>query len=60
MNLLTTIKNSNMENFFPKGWDLAKIDECCGHAPAEIFERQEFWHRDFRPVEYGLRNDDGA
>ena len=51
MNLLTTIKNSNMENFFPKGWDLAKIDECCGHAPAEIFERQEFWHRDFRPVE---------
>jgi len=50
MNLLTTIKGSNMENYFPEGWDLAKIDECCSHGPEEVFDRQAFWHRDFNPV----------
>lgn len=39
-----------MENFYPAGWDLGKIDECCLHQPEEIFERQEFWHKDFLPV----------
>ena len=50
MNLLTTIKGSNMENYFPKGWDLKKIDECCSHQPGEVFDRQSFWHKDFNPV----------
>jgi hypothetical protein len=54
MDLLSTIKNSNMEHFFPKGWDLKKIDECCSHKPEEIFNRQPFWHKDFRPVDRGL------
>lgn len=39
-----------MENFFPKGWDLKKIDQCCSHSPEEVFEPQEFWNKDFRPV----------
>lgn len=50
MNLLTTITGSNMEHYFPKGWDLKKIDECCSHQPGEIFDRQSFWHKDFNPV----------
>ena len=51
MNLLTTIKGSNMENYYPKGWDLKRIDDCCSHMPEEILERQSFWHNDFLPVE---------
>ena len=50
MDLLSTIKNSNMEHFFPKGWDLRKIDGCCAHRPEEIFEKQEFWNDGFKPV----------
>ena len=50
MNLLTTIKGSNMEHYFPKGWDLEKIDRCCSHEPEEIFQRQSHWHQNFEPV----------
>jgi glucosamine-6-phosphate deaminase len=50
MDLLSTIKNSNMENYYPKGWDLAKIDRCCSHRPEEVFDRQSFWNKDFAPV----------
>ena len=50
MNLLTTLEGSLMENFFPKGWDLKKIDNCCSHQPEEIFDRQSFWNKDFNLV----------
>jgi len=50
MNLLTTIEGSNMEHYFPEGWNLARIDECCSHQPGEIFDRQPFWHKDFAPI----------
>jgi len=50
MDMLSTIKGSNMEYYYPKGWDLKKIDECCSHMPEEVFDRQSFWHEDFTPV----------
>lgn len=50
MNLISTIKGSNMENYYPAGWDLNKIDECCSHTPEEVFDRQSFWNKDFSPV----------
>ena len=50
MNLLTTLAGSMMEGFLPAGWDLAKIDKCCDHAPEAIGERQPWWHEGFEPV----------
>jgi glucosamine-6-phosphate deaminase len=50
MDLLSTIKNSNMEHFYPKGWDLDRIDACCSHRPTEIFDRQDFWNENFTPI----------
>jgi glucosamine-6-phosphate deaminase len=50
MDFLSTMKGSNMESFFPAGWDLKKIDLCCSHKPEEVFDRQNFWHKDFSPV----------
>ncbi len=50
MNLITTIKGSLLENFFPKGWDLEKIDKCCSNPPEKILERQPWWHKDFQPI----------
>lgn len=47
MNFLTTVKGSLMENFFPEGWDLEKIDRCCSNPPESIGERQSFWNKDF-------------
>jgi glucosamine-6-phosphate deaminase len=50
MNLITTLKGSLMEGFFPAGWDLAKIDRLGALPPEKVAEREKWWHPDFRPV----------
>ena len=51
MDFMSTVKGSLLEGFFPAGWDMAKFDECCSHAPKEITKRQSFWNKNFKPVE---------
>ena len=50
MDLLSTLSGSLMENFFPAGWDLKKIDSCVDDDPATITQRQDWWHPGFQPV----------
>lgn len=50
MNFMSTIKDSMLEGFYPKGWDMEKIDRCCSHEAEEVTERQSFWNDDFMPV----------
>ena len=50
---MTTVKGSLLEGFYPKGWDMAKIDECCEKGVA----REDFWNKDFNPVECEDIND---
>ncbi len=50
MNLLTTLKGSLLEGFFPAGWDLARMDACAALPPEAILERQPWWNRDFAPI----------
>ncbi|MGC8804868.1 MAG: glucosamine-6-phosphate isomerase, partial [Candidatus Ratteibacteria bacterium] len=50
MDLINTIKGSLLEDFFPSGWDLKKIDRCCSNPPDKILERQKWWNKDFKPV----------
>lgn len=50
INMLTTIKGSLLENFYPKGWDLRKIDKCCTLGLAGVTKRQKFWNRDYQPI----------
>lgn len=50
MNLLSTLNESMLEGFYPRGWDLEKMDKCCSNQPENIFDRQEFWNKDFNPV----------
>ena len=50
INLISTVKGSLLEGFFPKGWNMAKIDQCCSSPPESITERQPWWHRAFEPV----------
>lgn len=47
MDFLTTVKGSMLEDFYPKGWDMKRIDECCEKG----LTRESFWHKDFKPVE---------
>lgn len=57
IDLKTTLEGSLLENFFPAGWDLDRIDACCSHPPEAIFEPQPWWHPDFRPVACETLND---
>ncbi len=50
MDFMSTVKGSLMDHFYPAGWDMAKMDACCLHAPEEIEDRQDFWNKDFMPV----------
>ena len=50
MNFMSTVKGSNLEGFYPAGWDFDKIDACCSNAPETICDRQDFWHKDFKPI----------
>ena len=51
--LFSTLKGSLLEDFFPKGWDLEKIDRCCSNPPEAVTERQPWWNPEFRPVPCG-------
>ncbi len=47
MDFMSTVEGSLLENFYPVGWDMAKIDACCDKGVA----REDFWNKDFNPVE---------
>ncbi len=46
MNFMDTVQGSLLEGFFPKGWDMDKIDACCDKGVA----REDFWNDAFTPV----------
>ena len=50
IDLISTLKGSLLEGFFPAGWDLAKMDACCSHPAEAIAERQPWWHPEFTPL----------
>jgi glucosamine-6-phosphate deaminase len=50
MDFLSTVKGSLLEDYFPAGWDLERIDKCCSFPPEEITQRQSFWNEDFKPI----------
>ncbi len=50
IDLISTIKGSLFENFFPSAWDLKKMDDCCSRKPEDVYKREKWWHKDFLPV----------
>jgi glucosamine-6-phosphate deaminase len=57
MNFIDTLKGSMLENFYPTGWDMAKIDACCANPPETITTRQPHWNPDFTPLPCETIND---
>ena len=50
INFLNTVKGSLLENFYPAGWDMARIDACCTNGVEDALTRQAHWNADFNPV----------
>lgn len=50
MDFNSTVEGSLLEGFFPKGWDIERMDKCIGEKPEEVFDRQEFWNEKFNPI----------
>lgn len=50
MDFNSTVKGSLLEGFYPEGWDFEKIDKLCSNSPESVFERQDFWNKDFTPI----------
>jgi glucosamine-6-phosphate deaminase len=48
--LISTIRGSLLENFFPKGWDLARLDALCSQPPEALPRRERWWNKHFQPV----------
>jgi len=60
INLLSTIQGSMLEDFFPKGWDLGRIERCCGRKPAEILRPEKWWNPGFSTVSCASQSDFGT
>ena len=46
MDFMSTVQGSLLENFYPQGWDMQRIDACCEKGS----QKEDFWHPDFIPV----------
>ncbi len=51
MDFMSTVKGSLLEGFFPAGWDMQKLDDCCNNPPEDILDRQPHWNDCFKPVQ---------
>lgn len=50
INLMSTIKGSLLEGFFPEGWDLEAFDRICSQPPEQATKRESWWNKNFLPV----------
>ena len=50
VNFLNTVKGSLLEGFYPKGWDMARMDACCLNGVDDALTRQAHWNKDFEPI----------
>ncbi len=50
INLISTMKETLLEGFYPKGWDLKKIERCCSNKPEQIGKRESWWNNGYNIV----------
>jgi glucosamine-6-phosphate deaminase len=50
LTMMSTIKGSLLENFYPKGWDLKRIDNCCAMGLKRVLTPGKHWNKNFKPV----------
>jgi glucosamine-6-phosphate deaminase len=50
LTMLNTIRGSMLEGFYPRGWDLVRIDRCCALTLKQLTTRARHWHRNFKAI----------
>lgn len=50
MNFMDTVEQSLLQGFYPKGWDMERIDKCCDNSLEHVADRQTFWNPQFKTV----------
>ena len=50
LTMLNTIRGSLIEGFYPKGWDLKRIDACCDMGLKRVTTPARHWNGQFKPV----------
>ena len=50
LSMLNTIRGSQLEHFYPRGWDLKRIDRCCAMNLKQLTTRARHWHKDFKAI----------
>jgi len=50
MNLISSLRGSMMENYFPAGCDPGKIDKLAEISGKDLTARKAWWHAEFEPV----------
>ena len=50
LSMLNTIRGSRLEGFYPRGWNLTRIDRCCALNLKQLITRARHWHENFKAV----------
>jgi glucosamine-6-phosphate deaminase len=50
LDLVSTLAGSLLEGFFPRGWDLARMEEIASRPPEDFDRPEPYWSASFRPV----------
>lgn len=50
LTMLNTLRGSLIEGFYPKGWDLTRIDRCCELGLKRATTPGRHWNGNFKPV----------
>ena len=50
LTMLNTIRGSRLDGFYPRGWDLARMDKCCAMSLKQLTTPARHWHREFKSV----------
>jgi len=50
LNFINTVEGSLLEGFYPKGWDLERIDECCELDLDALVKPASHWNTNFAPL----------
>lgn len=49
LDLLSTLKGSLLESFYPRGWNLRRMDQCAAMTRDQLLTPAKWWHADFKP-----------
>lgn len=57
INLMSTLKGSLLEGFFPEGWNLDALDALCARPPESVTTPEKWWSKKFDAVPCGTLAD---